>query len=431
MVQRLDARSPDFPARYQALIAARGDSLDAAESAVRPILADVRSRGLDGVLEAGARFDGVRLSAKDLAITAAQVNAAVAACPRDLIAALELAAERIFAFHAKQVPADHLETDSAGVTLGWRWTAVDAAGLYTPGGLAAYPSAVLMNALAAKAAGVKRLAMATPPQRALANPAILAAAKIAGVDEVWRVGGAQAIAALAFGAGPIRAVDVITGPGNAYVAAAKRQVFGVVGIDSIAGPSEVFIIADGAAPADWLAADLLAQAEHDEQAQAVLFTADEALAEAVAAAVERLLPQAGASAVASWDRHGAIVLVSSLEEAVGLSNQAAPEHLQLAVADPEPLCRLVRHAGAVFLGVHAPEALGDYVAGPNHVLPTGRAARYASALSPLAFMKRTSLIGAGRQGLAAIGPAAAKLADAEGLPAHALSVRLRLAGDHE
>jgi histidinol dehydrogenase len=282
-----------------------------------------------------------------------------------------------------------------------------------------------MNAMAAKAAGVARVAMATPPKRALENPAILAAAKIAGVHEIWRVGGAQAVAALAFGAGPMAPVDVIVGPGNAFVAAAKKQVFGAVGIDSIAGPSEVFIIADTTAPAEWLAADLLAQAEHDGDAQSVLFTDNDAVAEAVSEAVERLLPQAGASARESWARHGAIIRVARLADAVAFSDRAAPEHLQLAVADPEPLSKLVRHAGAIFLGVHTPEALGDYVAGPNHVLPTGRAARYASALSPLSFMKRTSLIGADAAGLAAIGPIAARLADAEGLPAHALSVRIR------
>jgi histidinol dehydrogenase len=428
MAQLLDARAPDFGARYAALIADRGEAMDTAEAAVRPVLADVRARGLTAVLDWTQKFDGLCLTASELAITPAQIDAAIAACPRPLIAALELAADRIAAFHARQVPADDQYTDAAGLTLGWRWRPVDAAGLYTPGGLAAYPSAVLMNALAAKAAGVARLAMATPPRRALDNPSILAAAKIAGVDEIWRVGGAQAIAALAYGADPIGRVDVITGPGNAYVAAAKKLVFGSVGIDAIAGPSEVFIIADHTAPADWLAADLLAQAEHDEAAQAVAFVADVAQAKEIIAAVERLLPQAGPAAGESWRRHGAVIVVERLEDACALCDQAAPEHLQLAMADPNALAAKIRHAGALFLGLYAPEALGDYIAGPNHVLPTGRAARFASALSPLSFMKRTSLIGAGPEGLAAIGPAAALLADAEGLPAHALSVRLRLPG---
>lgn len=426
MAQRLDARTPEFAVRFAQLTAGRGDGMDAAEAAVRPIVAQVRAGGLEAVVALTAQFDAMTLSADDLAITPAQIDAAIAACPPDLIAALELAAQRIEDYHRKQLPSDHLYTDDQGVTLGWRWSPVDAAGLYTPGGLAAYPSAVLMNAIAAKTAGVARVAMCTPPKRALENPAILAAAKIAGVDEIWRIGGAQAVAAMAYGAGPLKSVDVIVGPGNAFVAAAKRLVFGDVGIDSIAGPSEVFIIADRTAPADWIAADLLAQAEHDESAQSVLFTDDDALADAVADAVERLLPQAGPAAVESWRRHGAIIRVARLEDATAYCNAAAPEHLQLAVADPGPLSALIRHAGAIFLGVHAPEALGDYVAGPNHVLPTGRSARFSSGLSPLSFMKRTSLMGAGVGGLAAIGPAAARLADAEGLPAHALSVRLRL-----
>lgn len=431
MAQRLDARSPDFAAAYAALIADRGEALDGAELAVRPILADVRARGIDAVLEATARFDQLALRADELRVTPQQIAQARAACSKDTLAALELAAERILAFHRTQTPHDHRETDAQGVTLGWRWSPVDAAGLYSPGGLAAYPSSVLMNGLAAKAAGVARLAMATPPRRALENPAILAAADIAGVTEIWRVGGAQAIAALAYGADPIAKVDVITGPGNAYVAAAKKLVFGAVGIDSIAGPSEVFILADRSAPADWIAADLLAQAEHDEAAQSVLFTTDAAYADAVAEAVERLLPRAGAPAATSWRNHGAIVLTPSWEEAAALCNQAAPEHVQIATEDPDAVGAQIRHAGALFLGAYAPEALGDYCAGPNHVLPTGRAARFSSALSPLSFMKRTSLIGAGPHALAAIGPAAAQLADAEGLPAHALSVRLRMHANTE
>jgi histidinol dehydrogenase len=305
---------------------------------------------------------------------------------------------------------------------------VDSAGLYAPGGLAAYPSSVLMNAVPTKAAGVKRLAMATPPGKLAENPAILAAAKIAGVDEVWAIGGAQAIAALAYGAGPLAPCDVVVGPGNAYVAAAKRLVFGDVGVDSIAGPSEVFIISDGSAPAAWIAADLLAQAEHDADAQALLFTDNRGFGEDVAAAVEALLAagQAGQSARTSWERHGAIIIVDDLEEACALANQGAGEHVQIAAMDCERLSHLVRHAGAIFLGAHAPEALGDYVAGPSHVLPTGQRARFGSGVMTQTFMKRTSIIGANEAATRAIGPAAARIADSEGLPAHARSVRVRL-----
>lgn len=427
MARLLEAQAPGFVDAYRALIAERGERVDAADAAARDIIAAVRAGGLDAVLDLTARFDGLTLAPEDLRVPPATIERAVAACPPDLIQALETAAERIAAFHRRAKPADERWTDAQGLTLGWRWTPVDAAGLYAPGGLAAYPSAVLMNAIPAKAAGVPRLAMATPPTRLQENPAILAAAKIAGVDEIWALGGAQAIAALAYGAGPIAPVDVVAGPGNAFVAAAKKLVFGDVGVDSIAGPSEVFILADAAADPEWLAADLLAQAEHDSDAQSVLFTADRRLAEATIAAVERLLVagQAGPSARESWRRFGAVVLVERLEDACPLVDMAAPEHLQIATAEPETLAARVRHAGAIFLGAHAPEALGDYVAGPNHVLPTGRRARYASGLSTLTFMKRTTLIGAGPAALAAVGPAAARIADAEGLPAHALSVRVR------
>ena len=428
MVLRLSVAQPDFAEAYARLIRARGERLDSAEDAVRPVLADVRARGVSAVLEYARRFDGADLREHELRVSEAEIDAAVAACAPEVLRALESAADRIALFHERLRPRDETFIDPQGVTLGWRWTPVDAAGLYAPGGRAAYPSAVLMNAVPARVAGVSRLAMMTPPGRLLDNPAILAAAKIAGVTEVWRVGGAQAIAALAFGAGPIAACDVVVGPGNAYVAAAKKLVFGDVGVDSIAGPSEVFIVADASVDPRWIAADLLAQAEHDPDAQSVLFTADAAFADAVAAAVEADLAagRAGASARASWDGFGAIVLLSRYDEAAALIDMAAPEHVQLALSDPAPIAAKIRHAGALFLGAHAPEALGDYVAGPNHVLPTGRRARFASGLSTLTFMKRTTIIAASSGGVRAIGGAAATLADAEGLPAHARSVRLRL-----
>lgn len=430
MARRLDTSAPGFAQDYARLIQARGDHVDSAEAGARAIIDDVRRDGVEALLRLTAKFDGLVLKADDLAVTPREIDAAVAACAPGLIGALEQAAQRIADFHARQKPQDAEWTDAAGVTVGWRWTPVDAAGLYAPGGLAAYPSAVLMNAVPAKAAGVSRLAMTTPPARVGENPAILAAAKIAGVDEIWKIGGAQAIAALAYGAGPIAPTDVVVGPGNAYVAAAKKLVFGDVGVDSIAGPSEVFILAEGDVDPAWLAADLLAQAEHDADAQSVLFTPDAALGDAVAAAVERQLAAglAGASARTSWETYGAIVRVGDLMEAVALVDQGAPEHLQIVSPRAREIMARVRHAGAIFLGAEAPEALGDYVAGPNHVLPTGRRARFASGLSTLTFMKRTTLIGASRAGLEAIGPAAAAIADAEGLPAHAQSIRVRMGG---
>jgi histidinol dehydrogenase len=428
MAGLMRAADPGFAQAYCELLRARGRRLEEAEAAARDAIAAVRAEGAAALLRLAAQFDGVDMNVADLVVPQAARKRARAACPPDLIAALETAAERILAFHQRERPRDESWTDASGVTLGWRWTAVDAAGLYAPGGLAAYPSSVLMNALPAKAAGVKRIAMATPPGRLNENPAILAAADIAGVEEIWAIGGAQAIAALAYGAGDLAPCDVVVGPGNAYVAAAKRLVFGDVGVDAIAGPSEVFILADGSAPAAWIAADLMAQAEHDEDAQSVLFTADESYASEVSREVERMLDaaEAGPSARASWERHGAIVLVAQLEDAAPLIDLAAPEHVQIAAKNAERLAAGIRHAGAIFLGAHAPEALGDYVAGPSHVLPTGRRARFASGLSTQAFMKRTTLIGAEAAALAALGPAAARLADAEGLPAHARSLRLRL-----
>ncbi|HLZ79105.1 MAG TPA: histidinol dehydrogenase, partial [Sphingomonas sp.] len=342
--------------------------------------------------------------------------------------AIELAAARIRAYHAAQAPEDRDYTDAAGVRLGARWRAVDSAGLYVPGGRAAYPSSVLMNAIPAKVAGVGRLAMVVPTPNGVLNPLVLAAAEIAGVDEVWRIGGAQAVAALAYGTERIAAVDVVVGPGNAWVAEAKRQLYGRVGIDMVAGPSEIVVVADGANDPEWIAADLLSQAEHDPTSQSILFTDDAAFADAVAAAVDRQLTTltTSATATASWRDNGAIILVSALADAIPLCDRLAPEHLELAVDDPEPLFARVRHAGSVFLGRHTPEAVGDYVAGPNHVLPTGRRARFASGLSVLDFMKRTSFLACDSVSIQRIGPAAVALAEAEGLPAHGRSVALRL-----
>lgn len=428
MARFLHADAPGFAADWSALVGGRGEAVDSVSEQAAAIVAAVRARGFAALAEYTERFDGVRLDPDSTRVPPARVAAARAACAPDLLAALELAAARILDFHNRARPEDALWTDAAGITMGWRWNAVDAAGLYAPGGQAAYPSSVLMNALPARAAGVKRIAMVTPPARLDENPAILAAAGIAGIEEIHAVGGAQAIAALAFGAGPIAPVDVIAGPGNAWVAAAKRHVFGQVGIDSVAGPSEVFIIADSGNDPEVLAADLLAQSEHDRLAQSILFTDDPAFAGEVLQAVARQIAagEAGPEAALSWQAHGAVIVVGRLQDAVALSDSAAPEHLQIATAAPEALAGLVRHAGAIFLGRWAPEALGDYLAGPNHVLPTGGRARWASGLTTHMFMKRTTLIGCDRDGLAAIGPAGALMADSEGLPAHAASIRRRL-----
>ncbi len=428
MSRLLSTTATDFSQAFAALLQGRGEALDAAENAARAIAKDVRARGVQAILELTARFDGLILRADELRVTPAEIQRAYDACPSDLIAALEQAAERVHLFSEREKPQDGSYVDAQGVHLGWRWTPVDAAGLYAPGGLAAYPSSVLMNAAPAKAAGVKRIAMATPPAKIAENPAILAAAKIVGVDEIWKIGGAQAIAALAYGAAPLLPTDVVVGPGNAFVTAAKKIVFGDVGVDSLAGPSEVFIISDGNVDPAWIAADLLAQAEHDADAQALLFTTDKAFAERVLAAVEAQLQagEAGNSARTSWERYGAVIVTRSLEEACALANQGAAEHVQIAAEYPEKYAALVTHAGAIFLGINAPEALGDYVAGPSHVLPIGRRARFASGIMTQTFMKRTSLIGASAEAVRAIGPAAARIADAEGLPAHAASVRARL-----
>ena len=425
---RLTTTAADFPAAFAALLDQARETTDRVDTAVAAIIGEVRARGDAALLDFTARFDRLRLTADRLRVSPGEIDDAVASIPAELAAALDLAATRIETFHRAQLPADLRMTDAAGLTLGMRWTPLDAVGLYVPGGKAAYPSSVLMNAIPARVAGVGRIAMCVPTPDGALNPLVLAAARRAGVSEIYRVGGAQAVAALAFGTTTIDPVDRIVGPGNAYVAEAKRQVFGRVGIDSIAGPSEVVILADAANDPRRIAVDLLAQAEHDEAAQSILITDDPDFADAVAAAVEAELPTLPRAAIAgaSWAAHGAIILVRDWDEAVALSDRLAPEHLELMLADPEAVFAKVRHAGAVFLGGFCPEALGDYVAGPNHVLPTGRTARFASGLSVFDFLKRTTFVSATREGLAAVGPAAVALAEAEGLGAHARSVAMRL-----
>ena len=430
--RRLVSTAPDFGENFAALLAARDAEAANVDSVVAAILEDVRRRGDAAVVEYTNRFDRVNLTAERLRVPRAEIDRAVAGVPAKTVAALRLAARRIRDYHRRQMPKGLSYRDAAGLRLGARWTPITAAGLYVPGGTAAYPSSVLMNAIPAKVAGVRRLVVTVPAPDGKLNPLVLAAAKIASVDEVYRIGGAQAIAALAYGTATVAAVDKITGPGNAYVAAAKRMVFGVVGIDLIAGPSEVVIVADKQTDPRWIAADLLAQAEHDSAAQSVLITDDARFADAVAAAVEeelRTLPRA-AIAAESWRRHGAIIVVRRLSEAPALIDRLAPEHLQLAVRKPETLARAVRHAGAIFLGRHAPEALGDYLAGPNHVLPTSGTARFSSGLGVFDFLKRTSLIGCEPAGLARLGPATMALAEAEGLEAHRRSIAVRLAKPH-
>ncbi|MBB5710002.1 histidinol dehydrogenase [Sphingomonas xinjiangensis] len=425
---RLDSTSADFGSAFTALVNARREADADVARDVAAIVARVRDEGDAALRDLTQRFDRFDLDASGWAIDRAQCLAAYEGLSGTLRDALELAAARIAAYHLKQVPENSETIDDLGIRLGARWRPVDAAGVYVPGGRAAYPSSVLMNAIPAKAAGVKRLVMVTPTPGGEVNPLVLAAAHVAGVDELWRVGGAQAIAALAYGTDKIAPVDVITGPGNAWVAEAKRQLYGVVGIDMVAGPSEIVVVADAKNDPEWIAADLLSQAEHDPTSQSILFTDEAGFADAVAAAVDAQIEQlaTGETARASWDANGAIVLVPSLTEAIPLVDRLAPEHLELACDEADNLFELVRHAGSVFLGRHTPEAVGDYVAGPNHVLPTGRRARFASGLSVLDFMKRTSFLGLDERGLAAIGPAAVALAQAEGLPAHARSVAIRL-----
>ncbi|WP_371037957.1 histidinol dehydrogenase [Rhodosalinus sp. FB01] len=429
MPQFLDTAEHDFEAAFAALLEAKREDSADVDAAVAAIIADVRARGDAALVELTARFDRLELTPDRLAFTPEEIEAECARVTPEERAALELAAERIRAYHARQMPEDASWTDPEGATLGWRWRPVAAAGLYVPGGLASYPSSVLMNAVPAKTAGVGRLAITVPTPDGKANPLVLMAARIAGVDEIYRVGGAQAIAALAYGTETIRPVDKITGPGNAYVAAAKRRVFGRVGIDMIAGPSEILVIADGDNDPDWIALDLLSQAEHDESAQALLVTTDAAFGRAVAAAVDRRLEtlERRAIAGASWRDFGAIVTVRDLAEAARLADRIAPEHLELCVADPEALSARITNAGAVFLGQWTPEAIGDYVGGPNHVLPTARSARFSSGLSVLDFLKRTTTARMTPEALRAIGPAAERLARAESLEAHGLSVAARLA----
>ena len=425
---RLATTDPGFEARFAALLGMARETTEAVDAAVAAILAAVRAEGDAAVIEATARFDRLTLTQATLRIPDAEIARAVAAIPAPLAAALDLAASRIEAFHRAQLPTDLATTDAAGLSLGMRWTPLDAVGLYVPGGKAAYPSSVLMNAIPARIAGVGRVAMCVPTPDGVTNPLILAAAHRAGVHEIYRIGGAQAVGALAYGTASIAPVDRIVGPGNAYVAEAKRQVFGRVGIDSIAGPSEVVILADAANRPELVAMDLLAQAEHDEAAQSILITDSAAFADAVSAAVAAALPGLPRQAIAgaSWETHGAVILVRDWTEAAGLVNRLAPEHLELLLADPDPVFAQVRHAGAIFLGPWCPEAVGDYVAGPNHVLPTGRTARFASGLSVYDFLKRTTWVRADRAALEAVGPAAVALAEAEGLDAHARSIALRL-----
>ena len=425
---RLTTTSPTFAADFTTLVNARREADADVARDVAAIIARVRDEGDAALADYTQRFDRHDLDATGWQIPREDWRAAYEALAPTLRAALDLAAARIRAYHEKQKPQGSDTTDAAGVRLGARWNAVQAAGVYVPGGRAAYPSSVLMNAIPAKVAGVDRLVMVTPTPDGEINPLVLAAAHIAGVDELWRVGGAQAIAALAYGTDRIAPVDVITGPGNAWVAEAKRQLYGVVGIDMVAGPSEIVVVADGQNRADWIAADLLSQSEHDPTSQSILFTDSADFADAVAAEVDAQIETLATAKVAraAWDANGAIIVTTSLEEALPLVDRLAAEHLELACDDPQALFDRIRHAGSVFLGRHTPEAIGDYVAGPNHVLPTGRRARFASGLSVLDFMKRTSFLQLGPEGLAAIGPAAVALAEAEGLPAHARSVALRL-----
>ena len=428
MPLRLDSRAPDFAAHFSAFLATKREASADVEADVRAIIAEVAAGGDAALIALTRKFDRIDLAQVGLKVAADEIETAYAACDRRAFDALALARERIEAYHRRQLPQDERFTDALGVELGSRWTAIESVGLYVPGGTAAYPSSVLMNAVPAKVAGVPRLVMVVPAPEGRLHPLVLAAAQLAGIDEVYRVGGAQAVAALAYGTETIAPVAKIVGPGNAYVAAAKRLVFGTVGIDMVAGPSEVLILADGDANPDWIAADLLAQAEHDAAAQAILVTNHAPLADAVEAAVARQLATLPRASVAadSWRDHGAVILVRDLDEAVPLVDALAPEHLEIEAADAERLVTRIRNAGAIFIGHHTPEAIGDYVGGPNHVLPTARSARFSSGLSVLDFMKRTSILKLGADQLRALGPAAITLGTAEGLEAHARSVAIRL-----
>lgn len=428
MPLRLDSQSADFPERFRSLLALKREAAQDVEQVVRGIVADVVARGDTALFELTAKFDRVDLAKTGLRVTAAEIETAVKACQGEALSALKFARDRIQAYHRRQKPSDERFTDPLGVEMGTKWTAIEAVGLYVPGGTAAYPSSVLMNAVPAKVAGVPRLAMVVPAPDGKLSPLVLAAARLAGVDEIYRVGGAQAVAALAYGTQSIAPVAKIVGPGNAYVAAAKRLVFGKVGIDMIAGPSEVLILADKTGNADWIAADLLAQAEHDASAQSILITDDAILASQVEKFVESQLKMLSRANVASmsWANFGAIIVVPKLVDAITLVDQLAPEHLEIIAADADRLVTGIRNAGAIFIGAYTPEAIGDYVAGSNHVLPTARSARFSSGLGVLDFMKRTSLLKCGPEQLRSLGPSAIALGQAEGLSAHARSVAIRL-----
>ena len=428
MARRLNARAAEFARDFTELVETRREAEPDVAQAVAAIISDVRKRGDAALVELSRRFDGASLTPETLRVADDEIASAEAACSADLREALWFAAHRIEAYHRRQIPPNASFTDETGAALGWRWTPLDSAGIYVPGGTASYPSSVLMNAIPAKVAGVARVAMVTPASSGRIAPLTLAAAKIAGVTEIYRVGGAQAVAALAYGTASIAPVDKIVGPGNAYVAAAKRVVFGRVGIDSIAGPSEILVVADNANDPAWIAADLLSQAEHDPSSQSILITDDAAFADAVAQETERqlnILPRRDIAARA-WTEHGAIILVGQILDAAPLINHIAPEHLEIATADPEALLARVRHAGAIFLGRHTPEAIGDYVAGSNHVLPTSRTARFSSGLSVFDFLKRSSVLSCNADALAALAPAALTLSEAEGLNAHRHSIAIRL-----
>ena len=428
MARRLNSKDKNFAADFEALLFAKREVEEDVAAQVRGIIADVRARGDAALVELTNKFDRANVTVQTLKISTAEIEAGLALVTKDQLTAIGTAAMRIEAYHKRQIPEDANFTDDTGAVLGWRWTPLDSAGLYVPGGTASYPSSVLMNAIPAKVAGVSRIAMVTPASNGKINPLVLAAAKRAGITEIYRVGGAQAVAALAYGTATIPAVDKIVGPGNAYVAAAKREVFGQVGIDSIAGPSEILVIADGQNNPDWIAADLLSQAEHDASSQSILITDDAGFADKVAEAAERalaILPRKDI-ATRSWNDYGGIIVVEKLEDGAALSDRFAPEHLEIATADPKILLAKVRHAGAIFLGRHTPEAMGDYIAGPNHVLPTSRSARFSSGLSVLDFMKRTTLLSLDQAAINTLGPEAITLAEAEGLEAHARSIAARL-----
>jgi len=428
MARRLKASDASFDADFNSLLFAKREEEDDVAQAVRGIIADVRARGDVALVELTNKFDRAGVTQATLKLSAAEIDAALDKVSKEQMAAIETAATRIEAYHRRQIPADERFIDDTGALLGWRWTSLDSVGLYVPGGTAAYPSSVLMNAIPAKVAGVARIVMVTPASGGAINPLVLVAAKRAGISDIYRIGGAQAVAALAYGTQSLKAVDKIVGPGNAYVAAAKREVFGQVGIDSIAGPSEILVIADGKNDPEWIAADLLSQAEHDASSQSILITDDASFADKVADAAQRqiaILPRK-AIAAKSWADYGAIIVVKALNDAAALADAIAAEHLEIATDEPEAFSKKVRHAGAIFLGRHTPEAMGDYIAGPNHVLPTSRTARFSSGLSVLDFMKRTTLLGLDAKSIATIGPQALILAQSEGLDAHARSIAARL-----